>query len=153
MGCPYIRIEPKEGHCWLASCGIPLPKYRRKWCCDDHGLWYHQNHSWTLARSKTLSRDKRCVKCGSIRDLEVNHIEPRRGRGYSNGCHNHQDNLETLCHDCHVKVTCEQQGWIPACEREARKQELKLEALVVSQSKFVTTWPGLDVRAYEKSQA
>lgn len=40
--------------------------------------------------------------------LEVNHIEPRCGRGYGWGCHNHLSNLETLCHGCHVLVTREQ---------------------------------------------
>jgi hypothetical protein len=38
-------------------------------------------------------------------ELEVNHIEPRHGRGYQAGCWNHQANLETLCHRCHVAVT------------------------------------------------
>ncbi|OHU57105.1 hypothetical protein BKG82_13020 [Mycobacteroides chelonae] len=37
--------------------------------------------------------------------LEVNHIEPRMGRGYGFGCHNHLTNLETLCHRCHVAET------------------------------------------------
>jgi hypothetical protein len=37
--------------------------------------------------------------------LEVNHIDPRVGQGYNSGCWNHQDNLETLCHKCHVKTT------------------------------------------------
>lgn len=37
--------------------------------------------------------------------LEVNHIEPRRGEGYTTGCHNHPDNLQTLCRACHGKVT------------------------------------------------
>lgn len=37
--------------------------------------------------------------------LEVNHIAPRRGRGYGPGCHHHLDNLETLCKPCHVAVT------------------------------------------------
>ncbi len=40
---------------------------------------------------------------------EVNHIDPRNGAGYANGCHNHQDGLETLCHTCHVETT-KQQG-------------------------------------------
>lgn len=40
--------------------------------------------------------------------LEVNHIEPRVGAGYSAGCWNHLDNLETLCHRCHVRVTTNQ---------------------------------------------
>ncbi|QPG69108.1 HNH endonuclease [Mycolicibacterium mucogenicum] len=37
--------------------------------------------------------------------LEVNHIDPRVGRGYGFGCHNHLSNLETLCHGCHVTET------------------------------------------------
>lgn len=37
--------------------------------------------------------------------LEVNHIEPRVGRGYNSGCHHHLTNLETLCHHCHVAET------------------------------------------------
>lgn len=37
--------------------------------------------------------------------LEVNHIDPRNGRGYGTGCWNHLTNLETLCHKCHVAVT------------------------------------------------
>ena len=40
--------------------------------------------------------------------LEVNHIELRDGAGYASGCWNHLENLETLCHDCHVVVTNEQ---------------------------------------------
>lgn len=40
--------------------------------------------------------------------LEVNHIVPRNGRGYGRGCWNHLDNLETLCHPCHVGVTASQ---------------------------------------------
>lgn len=37
--------------------------------------------------------------------LEVNHIEPRRGEGYTTGCWNHLDNLQVLCRACHGKVT------------------------------------------------
>lgn len=46
--------------------------------------------------------------------LEVNHIEPRRGAGYGFGCWNHQDNLETLCHGCHVEVTTAQRAGFAA---------------------------------------
>lgn len=43
------------------------------------------------------------------RQLEVNHIEPRRGGGYGQGCHHHLSNLETLCATpCHAGVTAEQ---------------------------------------------
>lgn len=41
-------------------------------------------------------------------DLEVNHVNPRRGKGYAAGCHNHQDNLETLCRACHADETARQ---------------------------------------------
>lgn len=46
--------------------------------------------------------------------LEVNHIDPRVGRGYGWGCHNHLSNLETLCHVHHVEETKRQ-----AAERRA----------------------------------
>jgi hypothetical protein len=37
--------------------------------------------------------------------LEVNHVDPRNGRGYHQGCHHHLDRLESLCHGCHVEET------------------------------------------------
>ena len=40
--------------------------------------------------------------------VEVNHREPRHGRGYHSGCHHHLNGLETLCHRCHVAVTAGQ---------------------------------------------
>ena len=43
-------------------------------------------------------------------ELEVNHIEPRVGRGYASGCHHHLEGLETLCHRCHVHTTSAQHG-------------------------------------------
>ena len=55
--------------------------------------------------------------------LEVNHIEPRVGRGYGFGCHNHLSNLETLCHPCHVIETRRQ-----AAERRGDTAQLDLLA-------------------------
>lgn len=40
--------------------------------------------------------------------IEVNHREPRMGRGYQSGCHHHRHGLESLCHRCHVVITNEQ---------------------------------------------
>lgn len=37
--------------------------------------------------------------------LEVNHIDPRAGRGYHQGCHHHLSALEVLCHPDHVAET------------------------------------------------
>jgi 5-methylcytosine-specific restriction endonuclease McrA len=56
---------------------------------------------------------KRAVWAKQLRldlSLEVNHIEPRRGAGYGFGCWNHQDNLITLCHKCHLQSTAQQRA-------------------------------------------
>lgn len=87
-------------------CGLELTGRRRRWCsqaCQARHVW---NHRWSRARSAAKRRDRhRCVTCGARERLEVNHIVPRVGGGYGWGCWNHLENLETLCHDCHVVVT------------------------------------------------
>ena len=71
-----------------------------------------------------MKRDgNRCVICGQndrdacARDyyrrhgksiLEVNHIQPVNGNRKAVSCASHLENLETLCHDCHVAVTKQQ---------------------------------------------
>lgn len=35
---------------------------------------------------------------------------PVRGGGYGDGCAHHQDNLEVLCHACHVEATARQRA-------------------------------------------
>jgi len=40
--------------------------------------------------------------------LEVNHMTPLNGAPRAKTCANHQMNLETLCHACHVTVTTQQ---------------------------------------------
>lgn len=42
--------------------------------------------------------------------LEVNHVEPIRGRHGTFGCHHHLDGLETLCRPCHLDETARQFG-------------------------------------------
>lgn len=56
------------------------------------------------AHSRHMMRCHRWTEQGQ-HPLEVNHIEPRRGEGYTTGCHNHPGNLQTLCRSCHGKVT------------------------------------------------
>jgi hypothetical protein len=122
LNCTLVR-DPRgdlKGHCWW--CGEPLPKFARKWCATGgrcERAWW-RNHSWSEARSEALRRSSglpesflayewaRCDECGSQESLEVNHVEPRVGQGYQAGCHNHQTNLQVLCHDCHVKETTRQ---------------------------------------------
>ena len=69
---------------------------------------------------------------------EVNHVDPRVGSGYGFGCWNHQDNLETLCHRCHVRVTTQQ--------RKDRRAEQA--ARVVEEMR-----PGGDERQVEEGDA
>ena len=125
-----MRVEcgPKEG---CHGCGGPIPRGRRVWCsneCQNHVI---KNHVWGEARSAALKRDGyKCVVCSATKSrlrsylgklygpdhpkawkegpLEVNHIQPVNGRRRSVDCQNHQDNLETLCHDCHVSITKQQ---------------------------------------------
>ena len=62
----------------------------------------YREHSWSYSNTRARIRDNhKCVTCGSVDDLEVNHIIPLLGRGYGPGCAHHLDNLETLCKPCH----------------------------------------------------
>ena len=108
-----------DGTC--GACGTPLTG-RNHWFCrspahDDAScrLRYLRNHHWGDARRAARRRDgEQCRRCGSTQNLEVNHMTPRNGRGYQPGCHNHQDNLETLCRPHHVETT--------TAQRRARKE-------------------------------
>lgn len=99
--------RPGGGTC--GACGAALVTTR--WFCRAPAgcrTLYMENHLWGDARSAAMRRDEmKCRKCPAWAD-EVNHIAPRRGRGYRRGCHHHLDNLESLCHRCHVIVTAEQ---------------------------------------------
>lgn len=115
MNCPLIFDQ--KGFCAVRACGKELPKRRRRWCSTDCAEFIGRNHHWGAARWAAIKRDGgRCVQCGALgrgdlfnaAGLEVNHILARNGRGYSTGCHNHLDGLETLCHGCHAVITAEQ---------------------------------------------
>lgn len=80
---------------------------QKPWPCDKAGQEETiRGYGRPIKRTHT-----RAVVVGK---LEVNHIEPRKGAGYNNGCHHHADGLETLCKPCHVEVTKEQlRQWRP----------------------------------------
>lgn len=88
-------------------CGNPLPKRRRKYCCDDCNYKYWQKYIawrfWNVARNLALERDNfKCQDCGGRGSLEVHHIirlEPGEDRWKSDK--NAQENLVTLCCPCH----------------------------------------------------
>ncbi len=125
--CVVIPYSAAPGVC--DRCGTVLKGRQRRWCGPRCEREYVQEHDWNMARYAARQRDgDKCTTCGvesrhwdhesrSVLGacLEVNHIDPRVGRGYGFGCHNHLVNLETLCHPCHVEVTNRQ----AAARREA----------------------------------
>lgn len=120
----------------LCMCGCALPVGKngkrnpnRTWCskgCVDRVLG---NHEWGHARAAALERVGRnrdgwaCEMCG-VKTLwpEVNHKEPLRGGVRQKTCLNHQDNLEVLCHSCHLGVTAEQRKVQPPRRSRAAKR-------------------------------
>lgn len=130
-------------------CGNPLTGRRTRWCSDACSVVVFQAHDWNSARRAAKRRDNyRCVTCGATEtvdknlrsSLEVNHIEPRVGRGYGMGCWNHLDNLETLCHDCHVKVTKAQ-----AAARRAAQAEWVATRGLATNAHPPTLWEDQDL--------
>ena len=117
-----------------AWCGDPIDKPQIRYCksgvpgkASECKTSWQENHQPQAPHRATLRRDKGCVRPGCTsprpdgpsRDslagmpymgLEVNHITPlmeaggKRLRAQS-GCHNHQENLETLCLKHHREVT------------------------------------------------
>ena len=114
--------------------GRELPKRRQRWCSDRCVETYYRNHAWSTASFWARARAKldlvaaigkildweelhrlglvaipsRCERCGRRGEVEINHVVPRAGEGYEEGCHHHQTNLEPLCHPCHVAETTAQ---------------------------------------------
>lgn len=121
------------GYCGKALVNTGYACRAKKSVQPPHLQEYNRNHYWGQARYAALRRDdNKCVKCGYQEQyrcpecggslyggrwcrgcrrepgrgpLEVNHIIPRNGNKDDNSCFHHLDNLETLCHDCHVKET------------------------------------------------
>ena len=117
-------IDLTEGVCRLATCRQPLEGRRTAYCSDKHAREFERQHVWRDARTAARRRAKwSCERCGfkpgdvkkdperrilfrrhELR-LEVNHIQPLGGRYRGVTCLNHQENLEVLCHNCHVLAT------------------------------------------------
>jgi hypothetical protein len=108
--CPeFLPFDRQPGRC--PRCGTTLAGRQRRWCSVKCQNEWRAQHDWGSARNAAKRRDgHRCTRpgCGVTTRLEVNHIEPRAGRGYGWGCHNHASNLETLCKAHHQEVTNQQ---------------------------------------------
>ena len=101
---PEIYVQnDKLGVCRV--CGKPKEQFekgRRKYCSSDC-FWKYQDcfKTWNHLRGIILSKYPKCVKCNSDSKLEVDHI-----KAIMNGGNMWDDNnLQTLCHKCHVKKT------------------------------------------------
>lgn len=62
-------------------------------------LSYYLQEEWRTTRERVIARDKTCVRCGSDEKFEVHHK-----KALSIGGDNSDDNLETLCQDCHRRT-------------------------------------------------
>jgi hypothetical protein len=109
---PFAR-SPRQ--CDL--CGAPLVGRQQRWCSLECSDTYWPHHSWKVARETALGRARigikryRCAICGcGTRSPEVNHRTPALGAHSQTSCAHHQDNLEVLCHDCHLGVTVAQRA-------------------------------------------
>lgn len=123
--CSVLPYDAVGGRC--RHCGKELVGQQRSWCGPVCERTYQDNHLWQFARKAALKRDGYgCVRCGTmmIPAPEVNHRIPRNGQGYGKGCHHHLDNLETLCHAHHVKVTRAQRV-SRARMRSRRREQLR----------------------------
>lgn len=111
-------------------CGA-LPAWpKRFYCSDACRVEFERNHFWGTARTAALYRSAIfgleevpnegwrgsegqhhpllryiCPRCEQPGAFEVNHVIPLLGGPRQFTCLNHLDNLEALCHACHVTVT------------------------------------------------
>ena len=78
---------------------------------------------WRRLRGIVLKRDSaRCVECGSVYRLQVDHIWP-----LFKGGSNSLDNLRTLCYKCHKDKTLADADVRPVKGRDAWLEYLKEE--------------------------
>lgn len=115
------------------QCGEPTRGRLIYYCSPECRKEFEANHFWSTARSTAILRttvfdiressnaygatwhrrvETFCARCWLPihNEPEVNHIVPVNGDRQNFGCQNHQDNLEPLCHSCHLTVTAEQRA-------------------------------------------
>jgi 5-methylcytosine-specific restriction protein A len=68
--------------------------------------WIYKDSRWRRARREQLVREPACRMCGQ-HATDVDHIIPHKGREeYAFNA----DNLQSLCHGCHMRKTREDRG-------------------------------------------
>jgi 5-methylcytosine-specific restriction endonuclease McrA len=102
-----IQTVPLSDARWTLHPEAPQhPQFDRE-RSKTEGDDYRREH-WTAIRLYDVEFKKFLRRVAYPVSPEVNHKEPRVGQGYGFGCWNHPENLETLCHRCHVRVTSQQ---------------------------------------------
>ena len=101
-----LRNDAAEKH-QCANCGNPLTGNQLYYCSENCKLEFYNSHptsiSWNDVRKRALERDQNtCVKCGKAAE-EVDHVKEI----WEGGPEFDLDNLQSLCHDCHVAKTNE----------------------------------------------
>ena len=101
-----LRKEAASRH-QCANCGKALTGNQLYYCSETCKAEFYDRHptsiSWNDMRQKALDRDlNKCVKCGKTAD-EVDHIMEI----WEGGPEFDMDNLQSLCHECHVAKTNE----------------------------------------------
>jgi len=86
-------------HC--LDCGVLTKQSRCEGCARRHDDWQARRkipHGWKWGeiRARVYERDGACVRCSSIRRLQVHHRVPLHAGGS-----NELSNLELLCARCH----------------------------------------------------
>lgn len=122
--CP-LYPEPTPGRC--GACAKALVGRRTRWCSRACSRSWRENHLWTYARRAARRRDRHtCRHCRTkVEKVEVNHITALAGvKRAEAGCLHHLDNLESLCVDCHHKVTAAQAADRAAARRAAKAAKL-----------------------------
>jgi 5-methylcytosine-specific restriction protein A len=72
----------------------------------DAYRWVYKDPRWPKCRRDRLALEPLCRACGA-RATDVDHIIPHKGRAeYAFN----QDNLQSLCHECHKAKTRQERG-------------------------------------------
>lgn len=89
---------------------LGIKKKPRKDVLKDH----HNKKRFGGNKFKAMERDEyKCRNCGIDKNLEIHHID---GTGYKSigdpkKSNNSLENLMTLCHSCHIRITNRNRGF------------------------------------------
>lgn len=88
----------------FCGCGRPMAVKQ----VDDQGRTHYRNRCWKCIRQARATKKDKCSWCGAVFDdpkyLHVDHKD-------NNPSNNHEDNLQTLCVQCHLKKTIINKDW------------------------------------------